>query len=573
MAESYLVSVQEREKTAGSESEKLFRPAQNCDKANFELLAQLIAKRDQWTFFVFVGGLGVRCRRTKWLGFLVACLFIPAVGIWQASYGQQAQLPAAVNSPPAPIAEMGSASSTHERLEQAQAEYYKAQIEKIKEDSWLKDYGVLLGTLAAALIAAIAALVTLRVNLRATLKGQADSQHNQMEVLNAMLRGQEDARFNQQDTQFYEALKRLGEKDSPMVRAGAVALLSDISLQNRNREHFLNLALNIILEALVEEENDTVIQALVRALERFSEVVPHDVVEKLIPLNTKLQTPFVTAAFEVRCYPIEDDEEGKIGNFLWTQKAVVRACLNLKLNYVDESDRCAVWSLLNIVNSVMQNVMDVTPEGKVVVNTTWREYVEQRREVIKETAPDLAVDDAHLAGMRLWATAAALRGVLSSKELQLSDEISMSGLFLPRAFLRNRDFRGKSLSGAVLSGSDLEGAHFEKADLTGAKLHGAILKGANLTGAKLDHASLFQARIDGADLTKCTWWRANFFGFGSDAVPCLDENLVQELYEFMGEWCAARSHPRGDVRIRSKPHRKVQAGKAIWEKRRRHPAQ
>jgi hypothetical protein len=540
MEESHLVRVQEREKTARSESEKPSRPAQNCGIAEFELPARLIAKKDQWTLLVFVAGLGDALPKTKWLSILVAGLFIPAIGIWQASYGQQAQLPAAVSSPPAPTAAMGSTGSTHERLEQEQAEYYKAQIDKIKGSSWLKDYATILGALVAALVAAIAGLITLRLNLGATLKGQADSRQNQKEILEATLGGQADARSNQQETQFYEALKRLGDKDSPMVRSGAVGLLADMSLQDRNRQRFLNLALNLLCEALMEEENDTVIRAVVRALERFSEVVPDDVVKKLIPLNKELQEPFATSAFELRCHRIEDDKEGTIGDCVWPIKAVGRACRNLNLDFLDTGDRCAAWAVLDSV--IPEVIRELTPENNVILhNIEWLERVGQRREEIEgseksEELKDLAVRDAHIAGIRLWATTAALRRALSScEEIPPSNEISMAGLFLPRASLQNRDFRGKNLSRAVLSGSGLEGAHLDHADLTEAKLQSAILKGANLTGAKLNGASLFRARVDGADLTQSIWWRANFWGISLEALPCFDGNLVQELYDAWGD--------------------------------------
>ena len=40
-------------------------------------------------------------------------------------------------------------------------------------------------------------------------------------TLRATQRSREDARRNQEDTQFYEAMKRFGDKDSPVIRAGA----------------------------------------------------------------------------------------------------------------------------------------------------------------------------------------------------------------------------------------------------------------------------------------------------------------------------------------------------------------
>jgi len=207
---------------AAFESQNPARPVKNhgMTVCKFEVPAEFGNKKVRKHIPVLLVGVWPHRVKEKCLSLFIGGLIILAIGICQASHSQQAQLPAQVNppveTPPkplvAPTATAGDTGSIHDHLEQAQAEYYGSQVEKIKESNLIKEYGTILG----ALVAAIAGFITVFVNLRATLQGQEDSRRNQQDILTATLQGQEDARRNQQDIQFYEALKNLPR--SPCVR-------------------------------------------------------------------------------------------------------------------------------------------------------------------------------------------------------------------------------------------------------------------------------------------------------------------------------------------------------------------
>lgn len=110
--------------------------------------------------------------------------------------------------------------------EEAQAEYYREQTKKLSEPAKTKTFwdnikdnpASALGVLGAALVAFVA-LISFIFNYRATLR-------------------------NQQDTQFYEALKRFGDTDSPAGRSSAAGILAQMSMRRvgfrrRKRPYYL----------------------------------------------------------------------------------------------------------------------------------------------------------------------------------------------------------------------------------------------------------------------------------------------------------------------------------------------
>lgn len=131
----------------------------------------------------------------------------------------------------------------------------------------------LIGPLGAWL-AALVALLAFSMNYRATLR-------------------------NQRDTQFYETLKRFGDKDSPSARASAAALLSQIAL---SAEHtwpwriksrreiqwrpklypYLETTFNQLLVGLQLEANEVVLSSISTAIQRLHnhEIAAFDLILK-----------------------------------------------------------------------------------------------------------------------------------------------------------------------------------------------------------------------------------------------------------------------------------------------------
>lgn len=85
----------------------------------------------------------------------------------------------------------------------AERKYYQAEAEKATAKPRLWERIVPLITPVGALLAAVVAFLSFSFNYRSTL-------------------------LNQQDTQFFEALKRFGDKDSPAVRVSAAGLLAEL---------------------------------------------------------------------------------------------------------------------------------------------------------------------------------------------------------------------------------------------------------------------------------------------------------------------------------------------------------
>jgi uncharacterized protein YjbI with pentapeptide repeats len=129
---------------------------------------------------------------------------------------------------------------------------------------------------------------------------------------------------------------------------------------------------------------------------------------------------------------------------------------------------------------------------------------------------DLANDSVSLSGIDVtgaWLRELSLRGAnldrmrgnsadLSGADLRLTSLrfASLDSVHLPYADLRGADLRGASLVGAILGAACLNGANLEGADLRGANLNGASLDAVHLSTADLRETSLFGVHLNNADL-------------------------------------------------------------------------
>jgi hypothetical protein len=120
--------------------------------------------------------------------------------------------------------------------QKAQATYYKRQV---RPKVWKQVQDML--PAAGASLAAVVALISLALNLRVTLR-------------------------NQQDTQFYEALKRFGDKDSPQTRSIAAALLAEIASNPR----YLETTIDTLFIGLLTERDKGVLNSFATP---FSQIV------------------------------------------------------------------------------------------------------------------------------------------------------------------------------------------------------------------------------------------------------------------------------------------------------------
>jgi hypothetical protein len=148
--------------------------------------------------------------------------------------------PFSANSQPAVRASAVPPPSEQQRQNlEAQTEYYRVQAEKLRHpDLWTYLSGTL--PVSVALIGVIISLVS-------------------------FLRSQKRNIEQERNTQFYEALKRFGDKDSPMLRASAVGLLYTMAtrpVENGEAHPFFDLVFEHFTTAINLEANREVLQLL-----------------------------------------------------------------------------------------------------------------------------------------------------------------------------------------------------------------------------------------------------------------------------------------------------------------------
>lgn len=464
-------------------------------------------------------------QRRSFLAIIAAGVILLPILAGQPSHAQQASSPAISGQPPearteAPGVKSAGTSTARDELERAQTVYYQEQANKIEHPHFFTDNAAIF----AAMVTALVGFVTLGFTYHGTR------------------RSQEDARRNQQDTQFYEALKRIGDTESPKVRASAAGLLSHISLQTpAGRSRFLSTTLDCLCEALLLEDNPVALDSVVNGLKGFAEVIPEDVTNKLVRVNKELQSQFHLAAAELCCH-----FEYSITDGHWPDESIIQA-----------------WGFLKGYNKQVAATLlyrqgPLNPEG---IKADRKDNAELEA---KERKQDRRAAVARLkaAGLRLVASVTVLENALSKvADNTVLRNIPLSGVFLPQVSMRNHDLRGVDLSRAQLTSSDFEGARLDGAKLTGASLERAnlqrsILDNAVLENATLFGARLFQARADSADFTRADWWQADFTErlatqrTGS-AKPPFDFELVQRLYNRWQRYLPADlSHEQIDQNVR-----------------------
>lgn len=168
-----------------------------------------------------------------------------------------------------------SSEDARKANDEAQAEYYRAQTEKLRAKPASVSFfqkvsenpGSVLSVIGA-FVAALVALLSFFFNYRATLR-------------------------NQRDIQFYEALKRFGDKDSATVRFSAAGLIGELGTRpGRRKTHrgpYFHTALAQLSGGIQLEENPTVLTSIADASRRLAEIDPGAVITKVYETNLALE--------------------------------------------------------------------------------------------------------------------------------------------------------------------------------------------------------------------------------------------------------------------------------------------
>lgn len=391
----------------------------------------------------------------------------------------QAQTP---NSPTA-----SSSESQQQQLTEAQRRYYEAQAAKLNDErsTWQKVVNL------GAFLAAFVAVLSLVLNYSSTLRMQ-------------------------RDTQFFEALKRFGDQDSPAARSSAAGLLAKLSNQKgiilRWQRPNFDIALDQLMAGSLLENNPVCLTSIKGALRQLTTYSPFKVIQKIRNANLAVRTDMVKA----------------LAAFMATKS------LDAALGAGDH------WSDAAALTPYEAKVLHT--DVRRYENVFRREHKTANREYYSMDEPKkrqqvLAAQKAlRLAGNRSDLNVEIFGIVLKTSpfrgmQFKLGEDVGLRGsknraTRLGSLFLVQADLRGVKLKGVDLEEAHLEGANFEKAHLEGANFEKAHLQGANLKGARLEDAKLNSIKIDeNTDLENSNWWEANF-----EADKRIDADLLEELF-------------------------------------------
>jgi uncharacterized protein YjbI with pentapeptide repeats len=422
--------------------------------------------------------------------------------------------------------------------EEAQAEYYRELTRKLQQPSPTpvppKTFSQsvaenpasvigIIGTILAALFAALVGLITLYVNSFNAYKAQ-------------------------RDTQFYEALKRFGDKDSPTIRSSAAGLLAQmaqtewkkVSIKRkwpfltieRSFRHFTT-ALDQLLTGLLLEDNPVVLKSIGDAIEQIISHDPRKITEKLYHANLKIQEElgsllaelFVVNGCETPPNP-KDTTHTHWG--LWEQAQ--------SLTSYDQ------WVLRDFVlksNSFGKRFRTFLQAIKTKGNEDIGSVLTSLQHGLRITSNRLQ------ANVDLYCTALGQCHWEKGDHHCLHHSFLIGGnLALQSADLSFVDLSFSQLTGMWLFKANMENAGFIETDLKGASLHHGSLRDGWLTRAQLDNAGLedmdltntkfAEAQInDWTKLKGSNWWESDFYlpaGRGE-----VDANLLEKLFELYGD--------------------------------------
>ncbi|HEX5703529.1 MAG TPA: pentapeptide repeat-containing protein [Pyrinomonadaceae bacterium] len=439
--------------------------------------------------------------------------FLILVGCFLFAACAPAQTPAPTPPPdatPHASREDQQLSEARRQNEEALAEYYRTLTKKVTEQTtrtlWrtLLDNAALLGALTAALVA----LSTLLVNQRTALRAR-------------------------KDTEFYEALKRFGDKDSPTVRASAAAMLAQIGdtwfytfprrrpdkrwnvlkgkpwskakewLKKRVRTYpYFNTALDQLVTGLLIEEHTVVNHAIVTALKSIWPKSIKRAAERLYDSNLRLTADLKTLLTEYFAAK-GSTKPDQVGEEAWKEAT------NLT--------RCSLEGLKALVTQYSS-----WEESERITSAAEKRL---RMKTIKSGLKDL--------GRRLNQNIRMFEMVFRERPDTANDSLNFFSAYLANASLSGANLRNINFARAVMPGVFLMGA-----SLGGAKLEDTNLEGSHCHSVDFTDAKLYGVRVNRENLPfeYTNWWQANYeAGWWKETPAVIDEDLITKLIEQFGE--------------------------------------
>ncbi|MEA3148764.1 MAG: hypothetical protein QOI53_4429, partial [Verrucomicrobiota bacterium] len=355
-----------------------------------------------------------------------------------------------------------------------QKDYSKPRHSRLGKN--LKDNAAIIGTIAT-IVAAIFAIYSFVLNYRTTIR-------------------------NQQDTQFYEALKRLGDKDSPSVRSSAAGLLRQMifSHQRYLRTTFYQLTASQSLE-----QNSVVADSIGDALEFLYLYKPSWCLGALLSLNSSLRHSFIRSLVSLLILrgasvgkPLPEGllkETEFLGIYPRHLKDTLGKVLqglafsflhhSIDLVGLPEEERGqrapdVVQELRDTIKRLSLTI-DAIGDAVSALDSEHHPIVQRIRHIIRK--PKVCIEYCFLPNVNFNILGNHIRSHFFKSELQYAD------------------FRGAILAKSTFIDCRLDFANFKAANLKGAKMATLTLNGANLQGADLSGANLLDCSLCNADLT------------------------------------------------------------------------
>jgi len=472
--------------------------------------------------------------------------------------------------------ENSKADSSPATNEDLQANFYRELTKKLTEPTpspsspqpktlkqSVSENPALLLTLIGALIAALVAFVSFVFNYRTTLRIQTD-------------------------TQFYEALKRFGDKDSPSIRSSAAGLLGQMGEKRigmRRKQQYLPTSLSQLVTGLLLEDNAAVTISIGDSL---GQLVPHDpsqAANRLYVANMKLQEDMVRLLadyFFVNGFrPSEEAIESLqlLDNNVWRKVESITSyhkdlIIELIRTHLDKfvtsledhvaevkeqdklllQDKLATLSqrlLINTKNFALAFVAQPHKEPSIrrgllrpaMEMTIWLLRTRNRRGLIsiflrKKSEIRNAIDEFNQARER---TRKKRIDEIVAQFFKRYDKVylpasqlrhsNLKYLILEEANLQRADLSRARLRRVNLVGANLKNADFSFAELSGVSFYEASLEGAIFTNASITNVFFYGAKIDATTVFDgFEWWKANFLAEDSE----LDVDLLRTLFQCYG---------------------------------------
>lgn len=381
--------------------------------------------------------------------------------------------------------------------EEAQAEYYREQTNKLRQpapksftqsvyDNPASVVGVV-GTILGAIIVALVSLTTLYYNSRNSIRAQ-------------------------QDSQFYEAMKRMGDEDSPTLRASAASLVALMAhqewgklalseepplLELKKWKPYFNTAVNQLLTGHLLETNSVATESIKKALQQLLPLVPDidAITGELYIANLSFQNELaslIAEFFVVRGKPSDPAEVQKHKDLEQLESVIGFDSESLRKLISDNSsftDRFATY----------QSIIDQQNNA-------------DRGQLRSALHDKLRMAAGHLrANVDVFCT--ALEKLQPKAFLDKPPDrflFSFENVFLVGGHIKDANLSKINFTRANLKGMELQNVNLAYADLRKANLQAVKMVGGSLSNAQLSTADLDSAHFSQVDLTNAPWWEADF---------------------------------------------------------------